>query len=85
MQKTQEERKLEMNKSKITRLLISNNYNMGVDGFPQFLELAKEYINKGIEQQVDIEMVGTKHRLIGYLTNEKNKKCELMLKYDKTM
>ena len=83
MQKNQEDRKLEMNY--ITRLLISNNYNMSVDGFPLFLELAKEYINKGIEQQVDIEMVGTKHRLIGFLTNEKNKKCELMLKYDKTM
>ena len=83
MKKTQEERKLEMNN--ITRLLISNNYNMGVDGFPQFLELAKEYINTGIEKEVDIEMVGTKHRLIGFLTNEKDKKCQLMLKYDKLM
>jgi len=81
MQKTQEERKLEMNN--ITRLLISNNYNMSVDGFPQFLELAKEYIDTGIEKEVDIEMVGTRHRLIGYLTNQKYKKCELMLKYHK--
>ncbi len=81
--KTKEERKEEINN--IVRLLISNQYHLGIDGMPQFFEVAKEFIDNGTYWEGEIEMVGTKHKLVGFLTNKKNKKCELMLKFDKNL
>jgi len=83
MYKTREERKLEINE--IVRLLFQNNYHMGVDGVPQFFEVAKEFIDNGTYWEGEIEMVGTKHKLCGFLTNKKNTKCNLILKYDKNL
>jgi hypothetical protein len=80
MEKTKQERKEEINN--IVRLLIKNNYNIGVDGVPQFFEIAKEFIDKGIEWKGEIEMVATRHKLVGFLSNQKNIKCSLMLQYD---
>jgi hypothetical protein len=79
--KTKEERKEEINN--IVRLLFQNKYHMGIDGMPQFLEIAKEYIDNGTNWEGEIEMIGTRHKLIGNLTNKKNKKCNLMLKFIK--
>ncbi len=81
--KTKDERKEEINN--IVRLLYDNNYHMGVDGMPQFFEIAKEFIDNGTYWEGEIEMVGTKHLLKGFLTNKKNVKCSLMLKYDKNL
>jgi hypothetical protein len=80
MEKTKEERKEEINN--IVRLLIKNNYHIGVDGMPQFFEISKDFINNGVEWKGEIEMVATRHKLVGFLSNQKNIKCNLMLQYD---
>jgi hypothetical protein len=82
-EKTKQERKEEINQ--IIRLLISHNYHFGVDGMPQFFEISKEFIDNGTYWEGEIEMVGTKHKLVGFLTNKKGSKCELVLKYDKNL
>ena len=81
--KTKEERKQEINQ--IVRTLYDNQYHMGIDGVPQFFEVAKEFIDNGTYWEGEIEMVGTKHKLVGFLTNKKGNKCQLMLKYDKNL
>jgi len=81
--KSKEERKQEINK--IIRLLFANKYTIQIDGMPQFMEIAKEFIDNGTPWNGEIEMVGTKHKLVGFLINKKGKQCELMLKYDKNL
>ena len=44
--------------------------------------LAKDFIDNGIEWKGEIEMVATRHKLVGFLSNQKNIKCNLMLQYD---
>lgn len=82
-QKTKDERKQEINN--IIRILYDNQYHIGIDGMPQFYEVAKEFIDHGTYWEGEIEMVGTKHKLVGFLTNKKGNKCEVMLKYDKNL
>ena len=82
-EKTKEERSEEINK--VVRLLFANNYTMEIEGMPEFLKLSKEFIDKGTSWEGEIEMVGTKHKLVGNLTNKKGNKCNLILKYDKNL
>ena len=82
-EKTKEERSEEINK--VVKLLFSNNYSMEIEGMVTFLKICKEFIDNGTAWEGELIMEGTKHKLVGHLTNKKNKKCDLMLKYDKNL
>jgi hypothetical protein len=54
-------------------------------GFSKFLEVSKNFIDNQVEKEIDIEMVETQHQLVGFLSNLREGKMDLMLKYDNTL
>ena len=82
-EKTKEERSKEINK--VVVLLFTNNYSMEIEGMKTFLKICKEFIDNGTAWEGEIIMEGTKHKLVGNMTNKKDKQCNLMLKYDKNL
>jgi len=82
-EKTKEERSAEINK--VVKLLFENKYTIDIPGMVEFFKICKEFIDKGTAWDGEIIMEGTKHKLVGNLSNKKGNKCNLMLKYDKNL
>ena len=82
-EKTKEERSAEINK--VVKLLFENKYTIEIPGMVEFFKICKEFIDNGTAWDGEIIMEGTKHKLVGNLSNKKGNKCNLMLKYDKNL
>jgi len=82
-EKTKEERSAEINK--VVKLLFENKYTIEIPGMVEFFKICKEFIDIGTAWEGEIIMEGTKHKLVGNLSNKKGNKCNLMLKYDKNL